>query len=63
MPVREHFVRLIYRQQVFREWLFLDVRPGFGFRREEPMDSRDVVPFLSFGFEMMFGDRPGRRGP
>ena len=60
VPVREHFVRMIFRQQFSRDWLYLDVRPGFAFRREFRDESREVVPFPQFGIEMVFGDRPGR---
>jgi len=51
---------LIFRQQFAREWLYLDIRPGFAFRREFRDEPREIVPFLSVGVEMVFGDRPGR---
>ncbi len=59
--VENYFTRMIYRQQVLREWLFLEISPGLAWRREEVGRSRDSVPILRFGFEMLFGDYRGRR--
>ena len=57
--VENYFVRVIYRQQIFREWLFLEIGPGMAWRRDEPGEPRDSVPILRFGFEMLFGDYRG----
>ena len=57
--VENYFVRLVYRQQIFREWLFLEIGPGMAWRRDEPGQPRDSVPILRFGFEMLFGDYRG----
>ncbi len=61
-PVRieNYFVRLIYRQQILREWFFLEIGPGMAWRREKPGQPRDSVPILRFGFEMLFGDYRGK---
>ena len=57
VPLREHFFRLIFRRRVARDWLFFDLRPGVAFRREQLADEREAVPFVSFGLEMLFGER------
>lgn len=58
--VENYFVRFIYRQQILREWLFLEIGPGMAWRREEPGQPRDSVPILRFGVEMLFGDYRGQ---
>ena len=60
-PVRieNYFVRLIYRQQILREWFFLEIGPGLAWRREYVGQPRDSVPILRFGVEMLFGDYRG----
>ena len=58
--VENYFVRFIFRQQILREWLFLEVGPGLAWRREEPGQPRDSVPILRFGVEMLFGDYRGQ---
>ncbi len=58
--VENYFVRFIYRQQILREWLFLEIGPGLAWRREEPDQPRDSVPILRFGVEMLFGDYRGQ---
>ncbi|MCY3932545.1 MAG: hypothetical protein OXH70_12580 [Acidobacteria bacterium] len=58
--VENYFVRFIYRQQILREWLFLEIGPGLAWRREEPGVPRDSVPILRFGVEMLFGDYRGQ---
>lgn len=62
MPVQieNYFVRLIYRQQILREWFFLEIGPGMAWRRETPGEPRDSVPILRFGVEMLFGDYRGQ---
>ncbi len=58
--VENYFVRFIYRQQILREWLFLEIGPALAWRREEPGRPRDSVPILRFGVEMLFGDYRGQ---
>ena len=60
VPIENYFVRLIYRQQILREWFFLEIGPGMAWRRETPGEPRDSVPILRFGVEMLFGDYRGR---
>ena len=70
--VENYFVRVIYRQQILREWLFLEIGPGMAWRRDVRGEPRDSVPILRFGVEMLFGDYrgqgtaapvPGRQSP
>jgi len=58
--VEDYFARLVYRQQILREWFFLEISPGMAWRREEPHEPRTSVPILRFGFEMIFGDYRGK---
>ena len=58
--VENWFVRFVYRQQILREWLFLEIGPGMAWRREEPGEPRESVPILRFGVEMLFGDYRGQ---
>lgn len=58
--VESYFVRLVYRQQILREWFFLEISPGVAWRRETPGVPRDSVPILRFGVEMLFGDYRGK---
>ena len=60
VPIENYFVRLIYRQQILREWFFLEIGPGMAWRRETPGEPRDSVPILRFGVEMLFGDYRGQ---
>ncbi len=58
--VENYFVRVIYRQQILREWFFLEIGPGMAWRRDVPGEPRDSVPILRFGVEMLFGDYRGQ---
>ena len=58
--VENYFVRVIYRQQILREWLFLEIGPGMAWRRDVRGEPRDSVPILRFGVEMLFGDYRGQ---
>lgn len=60
VPIENYFVRLIYRQQILREWFFLEIGPGMAWRRDTPGEPRDSVPILRFGVEMLFGDYRGQ---
>ena len=53
-------MRFIYRQQILREWFFLEIGPALAWRREEPGRARDTVPILRFGVEVLFGDYRGQ---
>lgn len=58
VPVRDYGVELRYRQQVFRKWLFLDLRSGLTWPKSEPEEDRDINPGVGIGFEMYFGPVP-----
>ncbi len=58
--IENYFVRMIYRQQILREWLFLEIGPGMAWRRDVRGEPRDSVPILRFGVEMLFGDYRGQ---
>jgi hypothetical protein len=53
----EYNLRLIHRQRILRDWLFLELQGGGGWRRERPEESRDFVPEAAVIFEMGFGRR------
>ena len=63
VAIEELGVQARYRKQVLREWFFLQVSPGIIWRREDPLESRKAVPVIGFGFEMLFGSRPGEINP
>ncbi len=58
--IENYFVRVVYRQQILREWLFLEIGPGMVWRREHVGQPRDSVPTLRIGTEMLFGDYRGQ---
>jgi len=51
----EYQALLIYRQRILREWLFLELRGGGGWIREELAEPREFVPQGAVVFEMAFG--------
>jgi hypothetical protein len=53
--VEDYFLRTIYRQRISRDWLFLDVRPGVAWRRESLAEERELVPILTIGIELLYG--------
>ncbi|MBZ0114656.1 MAG: hypothetical protein K8J08_19500 [Thermoanaerobaculia bacterium] len=56
VTIEEFGLQAIYRKQVLREWLFLQVSPGVVWRREERSDPRAAVPVIGIGLEMLFGN-------
>jgi hypothetical protein len=57
----EYQLLLIHRQRIFREWLFLEVRGGGGWIRQEQSEPREFVPEAAVVLEMSFGRRPRER--
>jgi hypothetical protein len=53
----EYNLRLIHRRRILRDWLFLELQGGGGWRRERPEEARDFVPEAAVIFEMGFGRR------
>ena len=57
----EYQALLIYRQRIFREWLFVELRGGGGWIRKELSEPREFVPEAAVVFEMSFGRHPRER--
>jgi len=57
----EYQLLLIHRQRIFREWLFLELRGGGGWLREELSEPREFVPEAAVVLEMAFGRHPRER--
>lgn len=57
----EYQVLLIHRQCIHREWLFLELRGGGGWIRQEQSEPREFVPEAAVVFEMSFGRHPRER--
>lgn len=47
-----------YRQNVFREWLFVEVSTSLTWPRETLAEEREINPGVGIGFEMYFGPVP-----
>jgi hypothetical protein len=57
VPVKNYGFEVIYRRNILREWLFLELRPGLDWRRRELEDNRELEPVMSIGLQINFGDR------
>jgi hypothetical protein len=57
VPVKNYGFELIYRRNILREWLFLELRPGIDWRRREVEDDRELEPVMSVGLQINFGDK------
>ena len=57
----EYQALLIYRQRIFRDWLFLELSGGGGWIREEQSEPREFVPEAAVVLEMSFGRHPRER--
>lgn len=57
----EYRLLVIFRQQFLREWLFLELRGGGGWLREELEEPREFVPEAAVVLEMSFGRHPRER--
>ena len=58
VPLEDTALRVIYRQSVAREWLFLEVRGSLRWPREELDEDREPSLGIAFGVEILFGDLP-----
>ncbi|MEZ5566319.1 MAG: hypothetical protein R3F24_12835 [Gammaproteobacteria bacterium] len=47
-----------YRQNVYREWLFMELRAGLTWPKETLEEERKINPGVGIGFEMYFGPVP-----
>jgi hypothetical protein len=57
VPERSYGLEMIYRRNILREWLFVELRPGLDWRRREIEENRKIEPTLSVGLQINFGDR------
>jgi hypothetical protein len=57
LPVKNYGFELIYRRNILREWLFVELRPGVDWRRRELEDDRELEPVFSVGLQINFGDK------
>jgi hypothetical protein len=57
----EYQLLLIHRQRIFRDWLFLELRGGGGWIRQELSEPREFVPEAAVVLEMSFGRQPRER--
>jgi hypothetical protein len=53
-------LRVIYRRQIFREWLFLELRSGITWPRETLLELREPNWAAGIAVEMLFGERTTR---
>lgn len=58
VPVRNYGAEVRYRQQIFREWLFVEGRTSLTWPKETPEEERKINPGVGLGFEMYFGPMP-----
>ncbi len=61
VPIRNYGVEVRYRQQFFREWLFIEGRTSLSWPRETLDEERKINPGLGLGFEMYFGPMPSEQ--
>lgn len=55
VPVEEYGLVVIHRRRFLRDWLFLEIAPGIGWRRLELEEDRELVGSVRVGLEMLFG--------
>lgn len=65
IPVHDWSVGMIYRQRMWRDWFFLELRGRVHWPRDELTEERGAEAGFSVGFEILFGDHPSiaRRHP
>jgi len=57
VQITRHAARVILRQQLTQQWLFLEIRAGVGFPRRFLYESRDASPEAGIALEMQFGNK------
>ena len=57
VTVADYGLRLIYRQRIHREWLFLELRSSITWPRETLLERREANLGAGAGLEMLFGER------
>ncbi|MEM9602124.1 MAG: hypothetical protein AAGA11_04635 [Pseudomonadota bacterium] len=49
---------LLYRRQVFRQWMFMEIEPVFDWRRPDHDEPRELAPSIVLRIEWQLGDPP-----
>ncbi len=62
VPIQEYGFLGVYRQQVFRKWMFADLTVGYTFPRQELTDKRKGAVNLGIVFDILFGNVPDALG-
>ncbi len=57
VPINDYGLRLIYRQSIFKDWLFLELRSSITWPRETLLERRERNLGVGVGLEMQFGER------
>lgn len=58
VPIQEYGLLGVYRQQIFRSWMFADVTLGYTFPRRELTDTREGAVNIGLVLEILFGNVP-----
>lgn len=56
--IQDYGIDVRYRQNVFREWLFMELSTSLTWPRETLEEEREINPGVGIGFEMYFGPVP-----
>lgn len=62
VPVQEYGFLGVYREQVFRPWMFADLTLGYTFPRREITDERKGAVNIGIVMEILFGNVPNAYG-
>lgn len=57
VPVSKYALELVFRRNILREWLYVELRPGLDWRRRERHLDREIEPVLGVSLQIHFGDR------
>ena len=60
VPIQDYGVELRYRRRVAREWFFIELSTKLSWPREFLTETRESNVGVGIGFEMQFGEWPGR---
>ena len=61
IPIEDYGLRVIYRQRIYREWLYLELRSSVGWPRDTWSERREANWGAGVALEMQFGQRNGNR--
>lgn len=62
IPLTDWSVGLVYRQKMWRDWFFLEVRGRVHWPKQELDEKRQAENGFAVGFEILFGDHPSLAG-